>query len=181
MSQFANNHQKFWAIHRRCQNEDLDIPRTVKQLLTYPQVVQQMIITHLIFLYNHYSPEDQNRYYYAAEIPVMSENESERCMFNLRQVVHALVHNDPHPEKHYKVKLNPWQQHLLHHFETLAPFPTWMTAEEDLFALMWGEEWHGLWWQCWYVGNNDGKFFGQVIHKEIRLECRLSLVRLRFT
>jgi hypothetical protein len=143
MSQFASNHQKFWAIHRRCQSDDLDIPRTVKQLLTYPQVVQQMIITHLIFLYGHYSPEAQNRYYYAAEIAVMSEAESKKCMFNLRKVVHALAHNDPHPEKHYKVKLNPWQQHLLHHFETLAPFPTWMTEEEDLFALMWGEQWHG--------------------------------------
>lgn len=143
MSQFASNHQKFWAIHRKCQSDPVDIPKTVKQLLTYPQVVQQMIVTHLIYLYSHYASETPtNRWYYpASSSSTLTQAESKRCMFNLRQVVHALAHNDPAPRKHYKVKLNPWQQHLLQHYEILAPFPDDTTSEAEVFALMWGE-WH---------------------------------------
>lgn len=61
MSQFASNHQKFWAIHRKCQSDHVDVAKTVRQLLTYPQVVQQMIVAHLIYLYSHYASETQIR------------------------------------------------------------------------------------------------------------------------
>jgi hypothetical protein len=55
MSQFKSNYHKLWVIHRKLHVNLLNIPETVNKLLEYPQVVQQMIVTHLIFMYSHYS------------------------------------------------------------------------------------------------------------------------------
>lgn len=62
-------------------------------------------------------------------------------MYHLRRVVHALGYNDPRPGRHYRVKLNPWQQHYLLHYETLDPFPVDLRSEEEVFVFMWGDDW----------------------------------------
>lgn len=116
-------------------------------MLGYPGAVQQMIITHLIYLYSHFAPNQppvQQRYGYNPNSAPRDEAASRRSMYNLRQVVHALAHNDddqPRAGHYFKAKPSVWQEHLLRNFELLAPFPQETTTEEEAFDFMWGPSW----------------------------------------
>lgn len=58
-------------------------------------------------------------------------------MYKLRQLVYALANNDKDVTKDrqfFRVKLNPWQEHLLLHFEILEPFPSRMDEEEEVYS-----------------------------------------------
>lgn len=44
-------------------------------------------------------------------------------------------------EEAWSVQLNPWQNHLLQHYERLAPFPLTATTQEEIIDVIWGPEW----------------------------------------
>ncbi|GHJ89407.1 hypothetical protein NliqN6_5809 [Naganishia liquefaciens] len=142
MSLYKGEIHGFYAFQKRIQKPSFNCAQTVKWLLTKPGVVRQMYITHLIFLYSHFStsrraePQDGRL--------DTRESSIRQALYNLRQVIHGIAHNDgpePRAEKHFKVKLSIWQEHLLRHFEILAPFPEGTETEEEALTFMWGETW----------------------------------------
>lgn len=40
-----------------------------------------------------------------------------------------------------RIALNPWQQHLLQHFQQLAPFPPSTTTQDEIITAIWGPAW----------------------------------------
>jgi hypothetical protein len=154
MSLYKAEQHRFRAINELIHQQPFDCAYTVKKCLELPGSVQQMIITHLIYLYSFFISEDdwracRERYKddvrtgRGHNIP-RNEAAARKAMFNLRQVVHALAHNDgpqPRAGHYFKAKLSVWQEHLLKHFELLAPFPEDVETEEEAFDFMWGTTW----------------------------------------
>lgn len=154
MSFYRAEQHKFRAINEWIHQQPFDCARTVKKFLEYPGAVQQMIITHLIYLYSHFMSADEWANYIrihgdnsrrrASTSTPRDEVAARKAMFNLRQVVHALAHNDgdqPRAGHYFKAKLSVWQEHLLKNFELLAPFPADTKTEEEAFDFMWGTSW----------------------------------------
>jgi hypothetical protein len=145
MSLYRAKAVTFQAVDNLLQRDEetFDCEKVVKKMLKLPGAVQQMIITYLIYLYSLFAPAERRTSYYANK-QYRTEESARRGMYHLRQVVHALAHNDgdqPRAERYFKVKLSVWQEHLLQHFERLAPFPQDATTEEEVFDFMWGNTW----------------------------------------
>jgi hypothetical protein len=124
--------------------------KTVQRVLKYDeQVEREMIVTRLIFLYSYFVPPPdpaRHRNSQQASMPG-SEHNSRQSMYWLRQLAYALancVRCVNKGRKVFRVKLNPWQEHLLLHYEMLEPFLSYMGGEGEVYSFLWGEDWKQL-------------------------------------
>lgn len=65
----------------------------------------------------------------------MTKESAYRSMFLVRCVMHAL------DKKGISFRLNPWSEHLLMHYEDLAPCPMNAKEEKEILEKMWGDDW----------------------------------------
>lgn len=147
MSVYQSHHAAVRAVHMLIQKKPFDLAKTVQRVLKYDeQVVRQMIVTHLIFLYSYFvPPPDPARQRNTQQTSTSgSEYNSRQSMYRLRQLVYALANNERYAtkdRKFFRAKLNPWQEHLLLHFEMLEPFPSYMGGEDEVYSFLWGDDW----------------------------------------
>lgn len=97
--------------------------------------LRQACLTHLVWLYSHWLPvlpadvtEDI--------VQDMTESAARRGMRALRAVVGRLQSED-----HWEAVINPWQAHLLHSFQRLAPFPVGTRTQGEVCDATWGKDW----------------------------------------
>lgn len=135
----AENYGRFLEIHRSIQDPwaITSYDNTTSLLFACTAELRQTIITHLIHLYSH-STRFLDRYAVVGEVMELSRDGATRSMFILRCVLQFLATHSAHP---WSAKLNPWQIHLLEHYERLAPFPTSTTSEEEVINEIWGQAW----------------------------------------
>ncbi|KAJ9095334.1 hypothetical protein QFC21_005700 [Naganishia friedmannii] len=135
----TSNFERLLEVHRSIQDPWATAPYdSITSLLfdCHPDL-RQVTVTSLVHLYSHSTPF-LDRYAVIQEVLELSKDAATRSMFILRYVVQLLAQHSAHP---WTVVLNPWQSHLLQHYERLAPFPTSATSQEEVMEEIWGREW----------------------------------------
>jgi hypothetical protein len=134
---FNNLYNQFRTVHKAIQSVDPvvtdPVPTIIARLEKYDASDQIIIVTHLVFLYSQWDPEAINTSHDGER--TMTRESAYRSMYITRCAMHGL------DKKGISVKLNPWSQHLLMHYEDLTPCPMDVKEEKDILAKMWGEEW----------------------------------------
>lgn len=135
----ADNYDRFLEVHLNIQDQWATTPydKTTSLLFACSPDLRQTIITHLVHLYSHSTPV-LDRYAVVQEVLELSKDAATRSMFILRSVVQLLAQHSVHP---WTATLNPWQSHLIQHYERLAPFPLSASSEEEVIEEIWGREW----------------------------------------
>ncbi|KAJ9119279.1 hypothetical protein QFC24_005750 [Naganishia onofrii] len=135
----ADNYDRFLEVHLNIQDQWATTPydKTTSLLFACNPDLRQTIITHLVHLYSHSTPV-LDRYAVVQEVLELSKDAATRSMFILRSVVQLLAQHSVHP---WTATLNPWQSHLIQHYERLAPFPLSASSEEEVIEEIWGREW----------------------------------------
>lgn len=87
---------------------------------------RQAAVGNLVWLYSHWPAASTGE-------GGWTRDKARAGMLYLRTLVHQLA-DAP-------IALNPWQQHLLQHFERLAPFPLSTMTQDEIINYIWGPAW----------------------------------------
>ncbi|KAJ9107132.1 hypothetical protein QFC19_002792 [Naganishia cerealis] len=135
------NYDRFLAVHRSIQDPWATVPydNTTSLLFACSLPLRQAIITHLIYLYSHFTPSlDPYAVIPAQDAREITKDVATRSMFILRCVLQFLA---THTARPWCPTINPWQSHLLQHYERLSPFPVSTTSEDGVISEVLGPEW----------------------------------------
>lgn len=128
----------FWHRHHRPQEPAVDINAAVAALARYPDSVKQMIATRLIFMYSHFNGAPDEIRLPSRQI---STSITKILIAGARLPPVSDAETDRRVGRPIRIQLNPWQRHLLTHFELLEPFPQDVQTDREFFTFVLRPNW----------------------------------------